>query len=288
MGFPKRGSRAHVGLESHRMWIEDKAFTRLVEMIRSDYGIDLRKKRTLVEGRLAKILADREFEHLDDYLDAVARNPQGNELAQLLNRLTTNHTYFMREAEHFTHLSEQVLPAIARMAPDRDVRIWSAGCSTGQEAYTLYMLLDQYFSTQPGKWDYSVLATDISMRALDIAREGRYDNEELVELPAVWRKKYLREQKDGTSQFTDSVRQGVIYRPFNLMEPEFPFRRPFHVIFCRNVMIYFEQDTKARLVRRFQQHTVHGGYLYIGQTESIVRDMTGYRYIIPSVYRKEV
>lgn len=270
------------------MWIGDKAFTRLVEMIRSDYGIDLRKKRTLVEGRLAKVLGDREFEQLDDYLDVVVRDPQGKELTLLLNRLTTNHTYFMREAEHFHHLSEHVLPDIARMAQDRDVRIWSAGCSTGQEPYTLYMLLDQYFATQPGKWDYSVLATDISMRALDIAREGRYDNEELVELPAVWKKKYLRDQKDGTSQFSDMVRQGVVFRPFNLMETDFPFRRPFHVIFCRNVMIYFEQETKARLVRRFQQHTVNGGYLYIGQTESIVRDMTGYRYIIPSAYRKEV
>ena len=267
---------------------EDKAFVRLVEMIRSNYGIDLRKKKTLVEGRLAKELGDRGFERLDDYLDVVVRDRQGDELARLLNRLTTNHTYFMREAAHFTHLSENVLPEIARMAKDRDIRIWSAGCSTGQEAYTLYMLLDEYFATLPGKWDYSVLATDISLRALDIAREGRYDNEELVELPALWRKKHLRDQKDGTSRFSDTVRQGVIFRPFNLMEPEFPFRRPFHVIFCRNVMIYFEHDTKMRLVRRFETHTVTGGYLYIGLTESVARGLTGYRYVLPSVYRKEV
>lgn len=270
------------------MWIEDKSFNRLVEMIRSGYGIDLRKKRTLVEGRLAKALGDRGFEHLDDYLDTVLRDQHGDELAQLLNRLTTNHTYFMREAAHFEHLSEKVLPEIARMAKDRDVRVWSAGCSTGQEAYTLYMLMDEFFSTCPGKWDYSVLATDISHRALDIAREGRYDNDELVALPPAWRKKYLRDQKDGTSRFSDTVRQGVIYRPFNLMESEFPFRQAFHVIFCRNVMIYFEPETKTRLVRRFQHHTVTGGYLYIGLTESVARGLTGYQYVIPSVYRKEV
>jgi chemotaxis protein methyltransferase CheR len=274
-------------MEFRGMGMDDRAFVRLVEMIRSDYGIDLRKKRTLVEGRLAKVLSDRGFDNLEAYLDSVSRDKDGDELAQLLNKLTTNHTYFMREAEHFHHLSTQVLPQLAAMAQDHDIRVWSAGCSTGQEAYTLYMLLDEYFATQPGHWDHSVLATDISLRALDIAREGRYDHEELVELPAQWKKKYMKDLGDGTSRFSDRVREGVIFRPFNLMEEVFPFRRAFHVIFCRNVMIYFEQETKMRLVRRFHQHTLPGGYLYIGQTESVARGITGYRYVIPAVYRKE-
>ncbi len=263
------------------------AFSRLVYMIHTTYGIDLHKKRSLVEGRLGKYMNDRGFNYLDDYLDMVEVNESGEELVNLLNRLTTNHTYFMREPEHFIHFRDEVLPAIAKMALDRDVRVWSAGCSSGQEPYTLYMLMDSFFSKLSGSWDYSVLATDISMRALAVATDGIYDNADLEDLPLEWRKKYLKNKGDGTSQFTEQVRNKIVYRPFNLMNQDFPFKKPFHVIFCRNVMIYFDLETKTELVKKYYQHTAPGGYLYIGQTESVARGSTGYKYVMPAVYRKE-
>ena len=270
------------------MEMNDAAFERLTDMMRGTYGIDLRRKRTLVEGRLGRLLDERGFADLDDYLQAVVSDGSGQELIGLLNRLTTNHTYFMREPEHFRHFAQQVLPRLASEVRDGDVRIWCAGCSTGQEAYTLYLLMHEFFSHMPGRWDYRVLATDISARALEVAREGCYDNEGLVDLPAAWRSKYLTDEGDGTSRFRQSVREGIIFRPFNLMEDPFPFRKPFHVIFCRNVMIYFEPQTKQQLVRRFLANTCSGGYLYIGQTETIAREVAGYRYVMPAVFQKEV
>ncbi len=268
------------------MVLDNSAFNRLTQLIRDAYGIDLRKKHTLVEGRLGNYLTERGFKNFDDYLDCVARDNSGDERNALLNRLTTNHTFFMREPEHFTHFYDKVLPEIAGMAKNRDVRVWSAGCSTGQEPYTLYMLMDTYFSKLPGTWEYSVLATDISMRALETASEGIYDNAELADVPKDWRKRYLKDRGDGTSQFQDRVRNNIIFRPFNLMTPAFPFKQAFHVIFCRNVMIYFELETKTNLVKKYYQHTVPGGYLYIGQTETVARGTTGYEYIMPAVYKK--
>ncbi len=265
----------------------DKAFASLVEMVRQAYGIDLRKKRTLVEGRLGKMMNLRGLNGLQEYIEVVRFDTSGQELIQLLNMLTTNHTYFMREPEHFVHFVQKALPEIASMAKDRDVRIWSAGCSTGQEPYTLVMLMDEYFSKLPGRWDHTVLATDISMRALEAAAEGVFDNQELLDLPKEWKQRYLKDLGDGSSRFVEKVRNSVIFRPFNLMEEHFPFKKKFHVIFCRNVMIYFEPDTKRELVRRFNRHTSEGGYLYIGQTESVSREVTGYRYVIPAVYKKE-
>ncbi len=269
------------------MEMSDAAFGRLTDMMRGTYGIDLRRKRTLVEGRLGRLLDERGFADMDAYLEAVASDGTGQELVGLLNRLTTNHTYFMREPEHFRHFAQQVLPRLAREVRAGDIRVWSAGCSTGQEAYTLYLLMHEFFSRTPGRWDYRVLATDISARALDVAREGCYDNEGLVDLPAEWRAKYLTDEGDGTSRFKQAVREGVIFRPFNLMEASFPFRRPFHVIFCRNVMIYFEPQTKQQLVRRFLDNIHPGGHLYIGQTETIAREVSGFRYVMPAVFRRE-
>lgn len=265
--------------------ISDVEFHTITMMVKTAYGIDLGKKRALIEGRLCNYLQDKGLNSFHEYIHQVHENP--SEMSEMLNRLTTNHTYFMREPEHFQHFSQKVLPEIARLAKDRDIRVWSAGCSSGQEPYTLFMLMDEFFSNMAGKWDHQVLATDISERALMKAIEGTYDAEELIDLPEAWKRKYFINDHKGHMHACSGLKDGVTFRKFNLMEKSFPFRKQFHVIYCRNVMIYFDMDTKVNLIQRYCDNTEVGGYLYIGQTETVPKGNYGYRYVQPAVYRRE-
>lgn len=266
--------------------LTDDEFTRLTGFLKANFGINLTKKRTLIEGRLNKYLSDRGYTNFSDYLEIVFRDPNGPEMSQLLNHLTTNFSYFLREWEHFEYLRGQVLPGLRAGIPDGDLRIWSAGCSTGEEPYTLAMLLGDFFALDGSRWDKKVLATDISQKALDTARAGVYEEEALAKVPPEWRKKYFMRQGEGSWQVKPALRDEVIFRTFNLMEDAFPFQRKFHVIFCRNVMIYFDRPTKAALIRKFYQHTAPGGYLFVGQSESIAREDAPWQYVMPSVFRK--
>lgn len=266
--------------------ITDHEMKKLSEFVRRHFGINLTEKRNLVEGRLAKLLNDRGIDSFDAYFQLVISDKTGTEVSQLMDKLTTNHTFFMREASHFDHFRDHVLPWLAQSVKDRDLRIWSAGCSTGEEPYTLAMILADYFKEEQASWDMKILATDISASVLNAAREGIYTGEAVHTLPKAWQMTYFNPIGQDKYRVCDKIRNQVIFRSFNLMEPALPFRKPFHVIFCRNVMIYFEAETKNQLVGRYYQHTAPGGYLYIGHSESLSRDTMGYRYLLPSVYRK--
>jgi chemotaxis protein methyltransferase CheR len=268
--------------------ISDADFVKLTQFIKDNYGINLTQKRTLIEGRLSNIILEKGFVSFSNYLDYVFGDKTGEEIIVLINKLTTNHTYFMREANHFEYLRDTVLPYLESTVKDRDLRIWSAGCSTGEEPYTLEIIMQEYFSKSPCKWDTQILATDISNRALEVARHGIYAEEGMKDIPSMWKLNYFEKLSgnDGHLKVKDSIKNSVIFRPFNLMTPDFPFRKKFHVIFCRNVMIYFDQPTKNALVERYYDSTEPGGYLFIGHSESISRESTRYKYIMPAVYRK--
>lgn len=268
--------------------ISNGEMQRLSDFVQSRFGIKLIEKKSLVEGRLTKILMDRGFKSFEAYFQTVVADKSGTEVLQLMDRLTTNHTFFMREASHFDYFRDQVLPWIERSASDRDTRIWSAGCSSGEEPYTLAMLLADHFGKGRGIWDLRILATDISASVLEAARKGEYAGDEVRTLPRPWQLSYFNHLGQDRYRVSDAIRDMVIFRSFNLMEPVLPFRKPFHTIFCRNVMIYFDQETKNQLVQRYFQHTADGGYLFIGHSESLGRDSMGYRYVLPSVYRREL
>lgn len=259
---------------------------RLSEFVQRNFGINLTDKKNLVEGRLAKLLADRGIESFETYFQLVVADKTGAEVSQLMDKLTTNHTFFMREASHFDYFRDHVLPWLAETVKDRDLRIWCAGCSSGEEPYTLAMILADFFGKEQILWDKKVLATDISISVLDKAREGIYGGEEVRTLPRAWQLQYFTALGNDKYRVCDTIRSQVIFRSFNLMEPVLPFRKLFHVIFCRNVMIYFDQDTKNQLVQRYYNQTVPGGFLFIGHSESLSKDTMGYHYLIPSVYRK--
>ncbi|WP_148135373.1 CheR family methyltransferase [Candidatus Formimonas warabiya] len=268
--------------------ITEKEFKKISHYIQANYGIQLKKeKQTLVTGRLYHVLTSNNFRNFTEYYDYLVSDPTGDAAGTLIEKITTNHTFFMREADHFHYFRDQVLPVLVETAKDKDLRIWSAGCSSGEEPYTLAMILDEFLGKEKKWWDTKILATDISNRVLDQAVKGEYPNEHLTSLPVHWRNNYFKKLNGEKSVLVDRIRNEVIYRKFNLMENVFPFKRKFHVIFCRNVMIYFNDETKLDLAGKFYHWTEPGGYLFVGHAESLNRDLCRYKYIIPAVYRKE-
>lgn len=268
--------------------ISEKEYRQLADFIKNNYGINLgSKKQALVMGRLQNVLIQNNFNTFSEYFNYITADVTGNAVITLINKITTNHTFFMREPDHFQYFKDKILPYIKSEAKEKDIRIWSAGCSTGEEPYTLAMIIDEFFGKEKLFWDTKVLATDISSNVLETAVKGEYKNEEIASLPANWRINYFRKADSENSMIVDKIKNEVIFRKFNLMDPVFNFKRKFHVIFCRNVMIYFDNETKDSLVNKFYNLLEYGGYLIIGHSEALNRETTGFKYIMPAVYRKE-
>ncbi len=268
--------------------ITKKEFQQLSDYIKTNYGIRLKEeKMTLVTGRLHKVLQQAGFSSFTEYFDHLVSDRTGGAVTTLVDRITTNHTYFMREPSHFYYFRDKVLPYLQDTVKEKDLRIWCAACSTGEEAYTLAMLLDEFFGRTKMWWDTKILATDISEQVLDTARRGVYSRERIEPLPFSWKTSYFKAYDAENSVLIDRIRNEVIYRKLNLMDSVFPFKKKLHTIFCRNVMIYFDNETKCRLVDKFYEHLEYGGYLFIGHSESLNRETTKFKYVLPSVYRKE-
>lgn len=268
--------------------ITDSEFNQLAAYIKTYCGINLKEeKRVLVMGRLQNVLKQHNFLSFSEYLEYIHADKTGNAAITLVNKITTNHTFFMREADHYSYFRDKVLPYLEDTVKVKDLRIWSAGCSSGEEPYTLAMILDEFFGKEKTLWDTKVLATDISSKVLDTAAKGIYSNENITAIPAKWRLNYFKRLDGEKSVLVDRIRNEVIYRKLNLMDEVFPFKRKFNVIFCRNVMIYFDAQTKNALINKFYNLLESGGYLFIGHSESLNRDGTKFKYVMPSVYRKE-
>jgi len=262
-------------------------FNKLSHFVKSNFGINLTEKKiTLVTSRLNKIITQENFKSFDDYYKFVVSDSTGERVAELLNRITTNHTFFNREKLHFDYLRDHILPDLRiRHEHERDLRIWSAGCSTGDEAFTISMLLFETFGFKKNDWDMKILATDISTDALEKAQKGLYKTEQIDKLPVAWQNKYFKKHSSENYIISEEIRDNVIFRRFNLMN-DFPFRKKFDVIFCRNVMIYFDRYTKEQLINRFYHTSAEGGYLFIGHSETLDKAKTPYKYIMPAIYRK--
>lgn len=267
--------------------ITDKEFTQLAHYIRENYGIHLKEeKKTLVNGRLQHVLTQEGFSSFTEYFRHLISDKTGDAVTVLLNKITTNHTFFMREPDHFYYFRDKVLPWLASTVRSKDLRIWCAACSTGEESYTLAMILQDYFGHNLAGWDTKILATDISEKCLEFARRGEYSDERMAPLSKAWKLQYFQRASADSAVVIPKIKNEVIYRRFNLMDALFPFKKKFHVIFCRNVMIYFDQETKVELVNRLCHQLEDGGYLFIGHSESISRDHSRFRYIMPAVYQK--
>lgn len=268
--------------------LTNEDFERLYRYVQERFGIDLHKKKQLIASRLHSTLQAEGYESFHHYVEDILSGKRRELIEPMLNKLTTNYTYFMREEQHFQFFQDTVIPELVqRHRKDHVLSIWSAGCSSGEEPYTVSMYLLEYFRKLGGRWDTRILATDISQRALMAAMNPSYPAESLQRLPEDWKKRYFSQKPDGSYTVSEELKKNVIFRPFNLMEP-IRFKLSFDLIFCRNVMIYFDQPTKDALIRRFYQASNPGAYLLIGHSEGINKAASSYRCLRPSVYQKPI
>lgn len=264
----------------------DREFELLKSYIGSQFGIDLSKKRTLAECRLSHELEVNGFSSLEQYLEQMEKDRSGRLKTVLLNRLTTNYTYFMREPKHFDFLLNSILPKIQPEWGRNSYRVWSAGCSSGQECYTLAMLLQDY--ADRGGWlpAFDVLGTDLSEKVIREAVEARYPVHEMEKIPPLWQRKYCKMDEDG-AHFTinQSVRAKVRFQVMNLLKPSVGIGQ-YDLILCRNVMIYFDDASRKRLIDKLYQALRPNGYLFVGHTELLPRNHDLFEYVCPAIYRK--
>lgn len=264
--------------------ITPKQFARVAQVLHEHAGIRMREgKEGLVRARLAKRLRLLGLPDFEAYLDFVEQEPSRREFAEMIDALTTNKTSFLREASHFDFLRDSVFPTLTG-----PVRIWSAGCSSGEEPYTLAMLCHDSFADIATR-DVRILATDLSHRVLATAKAGAYPAETMSDVPAVWLQKYWSRARDAQGRDVweagKSLRRLVHFAKLNLME-RWPMQGPFDVILCRNVMIYFDKATQQQLIDRYWALLRPGGYLFVGHSESLTGLTHQFRYVQPAAYVK--
>jgi chemotaxis protein methyltransferase CheR len=247
-------------------------------------GINLHDgKFELVRARLATRIRELGIPDFDSYFSVLDRDASGRELTRLIDILTTNKTSFFREPRHFDMLRRRVVPEL--YVPGTPLRIWSAGCSSGEEPYTLAMVLHEEIKHHG---DVRILATDISARMLAHARQGVYAEETMQDVPATLRQQHFR-RVDATQprQYVigDGLRDMIRFAQLNLME-DWPMTGPFDLVCCRNVMIYFDKATQQKLVERFWDMVSPGGYFFAGHSESFAALDHAFTYVQPAVYRR--
>ena len=272
--------------------ISDEEFELFRRFIYKNFGINLTEaKRALLMNRLQKILKRKGLHSFKEYYEAVQKDNSLAELSELIDAVSTNHTFFFREKAHFDFLTNIALPELVPSIVSKgqkDLRVWCAAASTGEEPYVIAMLIMDYLGADYKNWSAGLLASDISNEALSTAVNGIYGSERVSQVPPKFRSAFFEQIEPDRYQIKEHLRKEVLFRRFNLMNEQFPFKKPFHVIFCRNVMIYFDQKTREGLVRRLYNSTAPGGYLFIGNAETLGRTGQQYKYIAPSVYQRLV
>lgn len=272
--------------------ISDQEFVKIRNLVYEKAGINLHEgKKSLVQARLGKIIRREGFSGFDDYYGQILNDDTGNRLVELLDTISTNHTYFFREDDHLTWLSETILPDILTLKSvkgEGEIRIWSAGCSTGEEPYTLAMQILENDVLSP-QMRVKMLATDLSTRVIETAKTGLYKPEKVKTVPGPILKKYFHKKRGGNEnlyQVSQRVRDLITFHVLNLLSP-FPFQRQFALIFCRNVMIYFDKPTQNRVVNKFYEVLKPGGYFIVGHSESLSSVKHNFQYVAPTIYRKD-
>jgi chemotaxis protein methyltransferase CheR len=270
--------------------INPKEYELISKLVYDRFGINLgNKKQSLVSNRLRKVLVENNFNNFNEYYNSILDDKSGKSLDVLINKISTNLTYFARENGHFDFLQDTVLPAYLKnpeVVKENAIRLWCAGCSTGEEAYTLSMVMHEAKGMDNANLKLNVLATDISARALKVAEKGIYMEANVSKMNEKFKKKYFQKQLDNTLLVNNKIQDAVLFRRLNLMRTQYPFKKKFHAIFCRNVMIYFDVPTRQELVKKFSQHLVDGGFLFIGHSESLGRTNEYFDYVKPAIYRK--
>ena len=274
-------ARASAAFAPRTTALSGEEFRQITSLMYQRFGIDLRTgKEGLVEARLGKRLRAGGFATFGAYFEHAVTDRTGEALIEMVDSLTTNHTSFLRERAHFDFLVKTILPGI----PARSgVEIWSAACSTGEEPYSIACTA---IDALGGDSRLRILATDLSTRVLSRAKEGVYPAERFSEFSPAWMQTFLRKEPDGNYRFKPEVVARIDFKRLNLMEPVTHGRR-FHVIFCRNVMMYFDRGTQQSVVGRLSACLEPGGYLFVGHSETLSGIEHNLRYISPAIYRND-
>lgn len=264
-------------------------FERFSEFIHGECGIKMPpNKKTMLEARLQKRLRALSMADFDQYCAYVfSAEGLATELPHLLDVVTTNTTDFFREPKHFELLNNELLPRWHARNPGQRLSLWSAGCSTGEEPYTLAMVLSEY-QARHQDFTFSILATDLSTRVLEHALRAVYTEDKFAKVPLRFQSTYFMRSKDRSKRLVRVVpelRGLVSFRRLNFME-EFNFREQKDIIFCRNVMIYFDRPTQERLLSKFCRHLRRGGHIFIGHSESLAGMQLPLRQLAPTVYER--
>lgn len=268
----------------HEMEFTARDFDFIRRLVLERTGIALSdNKQELVYGRLAKRLRSLGMTRFAQYCEYIEQHEE--ELPEIVNAITTNLTSFFREPHHFDYLRSDVLPGLMRSnAATRRIRIWSAGCSSGEEPYSIAMVVREVISESTG-WDVKILATDIDTNVLDRARSGLYAEDRITGIPDHYRRRWVARGEEGKAQMRDELRGMIAFRQLNLMD-EWPMRGPFDLIFCRNVVIYFDKTTQRRLFERYANILRPDGHLFIGHSETLYKVSNRFELIGRTIYRR--
>jgi len=264
--------------------LSEREFRQVSQIVYGVCGINLKNgKEALVRARLMKRLRVLEMGSFKEYIEFINADEGREEICRLIDVITTNKTSFFREVDHFTYLRDNIIPK----TNIQKMRFWTAACSSGEEPFSLSMLLHETIPNIRSK-DILILATDISISMLKRARMAVYEEETARDLPPTFLQKYfvqVRKERPRTYRVADKVKTNVRLARLNLMDP-WPMKGPFNVIFCRNVMIYFDRPTQQELVRRFWDILEPEGYLFVGHSEGLSAIKHRFRYVQPAIYRK--
>ncbi len=270
--------------------ISDAQYTKLAQLVYRLCGINLgTSKKELLKARLAKRLRATGCPDVRDYIRQLEEDRSGTELVSFLDVITTNKTDFFREPQHFDFLAKEILPRLDKIVGSSDsFRVWCAASSTGEEPYTIAIVLQenkQLWQRRGAK----ILASDLSTQVLEHGRRAVYTMERVAVMPRPILTKYFQKGRNrwqGHVRARPNLRDMVEFQRVNLMDP-FKFQHRFHTIFCRNVMIYFDKPTQERLVQKFFDCLVPGGYLFVGHSESLTGIQHRLAFVKPAVYRRE-
>jgi chemotaxis protein methyltransferase CheR len=288
MNNPGRVAESNVAGFTGSLTLED--FRRLSGLIHESCGIKLPEvKRSMLEARLSKRLKALRMPSFRAYCDFLfSTDGMQNELLRMIDVVTTNKTDFFRESHHFTYLVNTALPGLLHQGVGkmRALAAWSAGCSTGEEVYTLSMVLTEFAAVNQG-YRFSILGTDISETVLQKARAGIYDSEKVEPIPQNLKKKYLlRSKTSDLVKIGPELRRAVRFGRLNLMDRDYAMAERLHVIFCRNVIIYFDAQTQLALLKKLCANLADGGYLFMGHSEMLDTAALPLTQCAPTVYRK--
>ncbi|MCU4163238.1 CheR family methyltransferase [Carboxylicivirga caseinilyticus] len=287
--FKGKENNVQKDLDCFKAELSEADFKAFSEFIYTEYGIKMPPiKRIMLQGRLLKRIRELNMQSYTEYKDYFfSKEGQAKEIFNFLNVVTTNKTDFFREPVHFDFLQNQILPQYGET--NRGLKVWSAGCSSGEELYTISIVLNEFKAKNP-LFNFTILGSDISNRVLTTASKGVYGEHKVALIPLEMKKKYFLKSKDRDNpsvRVKPELQKNIALKYVNLMDNSFDVGDNFDVIFCRNVLIYFDRATQERVINKLCQYLKPGGYFFIGHSESLSGMNVPLKHIKPTIFRKE-